>query len=61
MEHNSPINVLLHLTQVTVAVRNLNLVFRYDALLEIDPKKRMLFAKVKRESLKGHSSFKPGS
>jgi hypothetical protein len=43
---NSPINVLLNLTQATAAVRNLNLVIRYDALLEIDPETRMLSAKV---------------
>ena len=43
---NSPINVLLNLTQATAAVRNLNLVIRYDALLEIDPEIRMLSAKV---------------
>ena len=43
---NSPTNVLLNLTQATAAVRNLNLVIRYDALLEIDPETRMLSAKV---------------
>ena len=43
---NSPIHVLLNLTQATAAVRNLNLVIRYDALLEIDPETRMLSAKV---------------
>ena len=39
-------NVLLNLTQPTAAARNLNLVIRYDALLEIDPETRMLSAKV---------------
>jgi len=43
---NSPINVLLNLTAATAAVRNLNLVIRYDALLEFDPETRMLSAKV---------------
>ena len=43
---NSPINVLLNLTAATNAVRNLNLVVRYDALLEFDPETRMLSAKV---------------
>ena len=43
---NSPINVLLNLVQATAAVRNLNLVIRYDALLEIDAEIRMLSAKV---------------
>ena len=43
---NSPINVLLNLTQATAAVKNLNLVIRYNALLEIDPETRMLSAKV---------------
>jgi hypothetical protein len=44
----SSINVLLNLTQATVAVRYLNfkLVIRYDELLEIDPETRMLSAKV---------------
>ena len=43
---NSPINVLLNLVQVTAAVWNLNLVIRYNALLEIDLETRMLSAKV---------------
>ena len=43
---NSPINVLLDLTQATAAARNLNLVICYDALLEFDPETRMLSAKV---------------
>ena len=43
---NSPINVLLNLTAATNAVRNLNLVIRYDALLEFHPETRMLSAKV---------------
>ena len=43
---NSPINVLLNLTQATAAARNLNLVICYDALLEFDPESRMLSAKV---------------
>ena len=43
---NSSINVLLNLVQATAAVRNLNLVIRYNALLEIDPETRMLSAKV---------------
>ena len=43
---NSPIHVLLNLTAATNAVRNLNLVIRYDALLEVDPETRMLRAKL---------------
>jgi len=43
---NSPINVLLNILTATLATRNLNLVIRYDALLEIDPETRMLSAKV---------------
>ena len=43
---NSPINVLLNLTQATAASRNLNLVICHDVLLEIDPETRMLSAKV---------------
>ena len=42
---NSPINVLINLTQATAAARNLNLVIHYDALLEFDPETRMLSAK----------------
>ena len=42
---SSPINVLINLTQATAAVRNLNLVFYYDALLEFDLETRMLPAK----------------
>ena len=44
---NSPINVLLNLTQATAAVRNLNLVIRYDALLEIDQKLECYLQKYK--------------
>ena len=43
---NSPINVLLNLTQATVAARNLNLVIYYDGVLEFDPETRMLSSKV---------------
>ena len=43
---NSPINVLMNLTQATAAVRNLNLVIRYDALLELDPETKMLSTKL---------------
>ena len=43
---NSPINVLINLLQEIAAVRNLNLVIKYDALLEFHPDTRMLFAKV---------------
>ena len=44
---NSPIiNVLMNLTAATLAARNLNLVIKYDALVEFDPATRMLSAKV---------------
>ena len=44
---NSPINILLNLTQATAAARNLNLVIRYDSLLEFDPEKECYQLKLK--------------
>ena len=43
---NSPIKILINLTQATAAVCNLNLVITYDVLLEFDPETRMLATKV---------------